>query len=417
MTALAAGQSAADGDAWVWGKFSFSERFRLETSDNTAGLSAANGAAADYTRIRTCVGFQYFPGQKWEGMIKFTNEFRHYFVPETTPFKLDEVIFDQLYVKAKEAFDLPLAITVGRQNLSLGEGFVIWEGDPLDGSRSMYFNAVRADYALSPNHSLTIFYAYQPPTDNLLPIINDQKKALNDQIEVGMGAYYTGIFDSLNLQGYIIRKENHATSAKRGSIIHTVGLRLHRPLMPHLSATAEIAYQSGTTSINDRRAGGGYGYVEYKTGLTKWYPQTLTIGSLYLDGDNPATVTNEGWEPLFGRWPKWSDSYVYLLVKETGIAYWTNLASIFGRLGFQITPTVKLGVDYHHLMAPHSPAALTSLYGNGRTRGDLVISKVSYQLSKAVSGHLLWEYFKPGNYYAAKADSYDWFRMEFLLNY
>jgi hypothetical protein len=74
-------------------------------------------------------------------------------------------------------------------------------------------------------------------------------------------------------------------------------------------------------------------------------------------------------------------------------------------------------LDYHHLMAPHSPAAPTPLYGSGKTRGDLVISKVSYQLSKAVSGHLLWEYLKPGSYYAPGADSYDWFRMEFLLSF
>jgi hypothetical protein len=256
VAGLAVGQNSPSTTAPQKYKFSFSERFRLETSDNTAGLSAANGVAADYTRTRSCIMLQWYPSPHWEGAIKFTNEFRHYFVPEGTPFKLDEVIFDQLYVKAKEAFDLPLSITVGRQNISLGEGFVIWEGDPLDGSRSMYFNAVRADYAFSPNHSLTIFYAYQPPTDNLLPIINDQKKALNDQIEVGMGAYYTGIFDSLNIQWYIIRKENHATFAKPGSKTHTVGLRLHRPLMPHLTATAEMAYQFGTTSKNDRRAGG-----------------------------------------------------------------------------------------------------------------------------------------------------------------
>jgi len=59
-----------------------------------------------------------------------------------------EVFFDYLHLQWNSAFGLPLTLTVGRQDLMLGEGLVVWDGGPLDGSRSAYFNAVRGDWAL-----------------------------------------------------------------------------------------------------------------------------------------------------------------------------------------------------------------------------------------------------------------------------
>jgi hypothetical protein len=399
-------------------KLSLTERFRLETYDNTAGLSAEARAGADYTRTRSCAQILYYPGKKWEGAVKLTNEFRHYFVPETTPFCLDELIVDQLYIKWKQIGRTGLGITLGRQNMTFGEGFVIMDGGPLDGSRSSYFNAVRADYALTPSHSLSCFYAYQPEKDNLLPIIHDMHKAMVDQPEAMMGIYFTGSSDSVNnVQGYVIRKDNRRTSVLPAAHIHAIGGRIQSRVTGRFTLTAEGAGQFGTSGESSLAAFGGYMYGEYRTEMPRCWPQTLTIGAIYLSGDNPSTSKIEGWNPLYGRWPKWSDSYIYLLRKESGIAYWTNLSAVYGRLGFQISPTVKAGLDYYHLMAPKAPPLSAGLYGWSHTRGDLVIGKVSYQITKVVSGHVLWEFFDPSNYYFAGADTYDWFRMEFMLSY
>lgn len=106
IAAIGVGDSTGNAAIPKKYKLILSERFRLETSDNTGGLSASSGSGSGYTRTKTSIMAQFYPHPHWEGAIKFTNEFRHYFVPETTPFRLDEVIFDQLYVNAKEVFDL-----------------------------------------------------------------------------------------------------------------------------------------------------------------------------------------------------------------------------------------------------------------------------------------------------------------------
>jgi hypothetical protein len=138
---------------------------------------------------------------------------------------------------------------------------------------------------------------------------------------------------------------------------------------------------------------------------------------IYLSGDCPRTKTIESWDPLFGRWPKWSDSYIYVLTKEVSVAYWTNLLSVFGRVQYDLSKAVRLTLDFHHLRSPQKPPSTTPFPGGkGKTRGDLYIGKLVYQLSASTSGHIIWEYLDPGSYYFPEADDYGWFRIEFVHN-
>ncbi|MFH2036376.1 MAG: hypothetical protein ABIJ45_08235, partial [Candidatus Zixiibacteriota bacterium] len=111
-------------------KLSFSERFRFLSWDNAISLNDDADAGQAFTRHRTSVGAQWFFHRDFEFGIKFTNEFRHYFVPSTKKSTLNEVIFDQLYIKWKNRWLLPGTLTVGRQNIILGEGFVVMDGSP-----------------------------------------------------------------------------------------------------------------------------------------------------------------------------------------------------------------------------------------------------------------------------------------------
>ena len=122
---------------------SISERTRLVTWDNSISLADSALASRSFTRHRTSVMGQYYPVKNIEIALKLTNEFRHYFDPENTEFTFNETVFDQFYVKYINAFKLPLDLTVGRQNIILGEGFIMLDGNPLDGSRTIYFNAVK----------------------------------------------------------------------------------------------------------------------------------------------------------------------------------------------------------------------------------------------------------------------------------
>ena len=54
--------------------------------------------------------------------------------------------------------------------------------------------------------------------------------------------------------------------------------------------------------------------------------------------------------------------------------------------------------------------------GLGKHRGELRIARLNFQLSPAVSGHLMWENFNPGSFYFADADPANWVRIEFMIN-
>jgi hypothetical protein len=403
-------------------KLSFSERFRFLSWDNAISLDDNAHAARSFTRHRTSLGGHWLPGEYLELTLKLTDEFRYYFIPEGTEFDLDEIFIDWLYIKWRhEKGALPGTLTFGRQNIILGEGFLVMDGHPLDGSRGIYFNAVRYDWDIKPDHRLTAFYSYMPSVDDWLPIIHDREQKLVEQDEEGFGFYYAGKYRKFDLQAYYLRKnvKEAGRFASVPSNIDALGGRLHLPLAPNLAYTVEGAYQFGKYGSLDRSAVGGYMYFTYQTGFKKlreYLPREITLGTIYLSGDSPGDDTWGGWDPMFARWPKWSESYIYTQIKEDAVAFWTNLTSLYGQLHFQFTDDVSFDFDYHHLMAPEKPpAGSTFPGGDGKTRGNLVINKLTYHFDKHWSGHILWEFFTPGDYYFDGADGYGWLRTEFML--
>jgi len=397
-------------------KLGFSERFRMVSWDNTISLSDTAGGGSSFTRHRTSILGQWLPHPRVEVALGLTNEFRYYFVPEEREFNLDEVIVDQAYVKWRSSRVLPGVLTLGRQNIILGEGFVVMEGHPLDGSRSIYFNAVRFDWTPNEASRLVLFYTYQPEQDDALAIVNDRDLPLIEQPEEGIGAYFVTKTGRTDLHAYVIRKNARATDARPDeSHINTFGGRAAATVTGGLRLTCEAAYQFGDYGENDRTAFGGYGYLRYGTSWPAFLPQWLTAGVILLSGDDPETADIEGWDPLFSRWPKWSESYIYTQLRENGVAYWTNLLSLYSRAEFRFSEVMRLGLDYHHLMAPEDPVAVGALFeGTGKTRGELLIGKLSFRVNEHVTGHVLWEGFIPGNYYAGGADGYSWTRFEMM---
>ncbi|MBM3297422.1 MAG: hypothetical protein FJY83_07455, partial [Candidatus Aminicenantes bacterium] len=172
--------------------FIFSERIRQESWDNVLSLDESKADSAAYVRFRTSVGLRWIPSSALEFNVRLTNENRYYLAPKTDArlgvnYGLNEVFFDWLFVKWSRPGGLPLALTAGRQDIMLGEGFVIFDGGPLDGSRSAYFNGLRLDFSPSPRSLLTAFFVRQHRTDRLLPRLNDAGQRLVEQDEEGFG--------------------------------------------------------------------------------------------------------------------------------------------------------------------------------------------------------------------------------------
>jgi hypothetical protein len=398
-------------------KIGYSERFRFVGWDNSISLDEDRPDANTFTRHRTSLSLTWRPNADIELGVKLTNEFRVYLAPKHRDFEIHEIVFDQLYLKWKNIGKLPLTLTLGRQNIILGEGFLVIEGYPLDGSRTIYFNAVRADYQFDKAHKLTAFFTYQPETDNILPVINDQDVPLVEQPMRGFGLYYTGMFKKSRLEAYFIRKCKLGTDTRPiESKIHALGARLSVPLANRLSLTAEAARQFGTRGDHRRAALGGYFHLDYKLAEAVPLLKMFTLGGIYLSGDDPATDKVEGWDPLFSRWPKWSESYIYTLIKENGVGYWSNLSSLYVALTMDLTKNVDLKMTYHRLGAMEE-AASGFPGGTGKTRGGLLIARMNMKVNKHTTAHFVWENFKPGDFYFTGADAANWLRFEVMFRF
>jgi hypothetical protein len=402
--------------------FYFWERVRQESWDNATSLDDSDAGSSAYMRLRTSLGARWLNGRSWELHLRLTNENRLYLAPKSDPrlkedFDLHELFVDQLSVRWKNPGRLPLTVTLGRQDLMLGEGFLVMDGGPLDGSRSAYFNGLRLDYAPNTRNNLTFFFVRQSRTDTLLPVVNDKEQAMVEQEEQGIGLYFTGKMKETELEAYLFRKDAYAFGLLPGGALHVAGGRIVHPFNQKLSLTAEAALELGTLGRERRSGLGGYFHLDHKSGWGFPLPALLTLGGVYLSGDDPDTPRHEGWDPAFSRWPKWSDSLIYLMARETRVADWTNFVSIYGQLMFEPLEKTKLSLAWHHLRAAEKTPANAVLSGTGRGRGDLLVMKITYEIGRNLAGRLIWEHFRPGDFYRAGADPYHWVQFELFFRF
>jgi hypothetical protein len=398
-------------------KLIFVERFRFEAWDNAVSLDDTAGDGVAYTRNRTTLGLNWRAAKNLEILGKVTNEFRVFLAPKDRAFNWHELFFDNLYIKWTIPGRLPFTITAGRQDINLGEGFVIADGTPGDGSRSYYFNALRVDADIHKNHKLTFFLHTQETTDRYLPVINGRAQALTEQPERALALYYTGSFGKTKLDAYAIRKTTDETKLwPVAGRTDTFGARAQVPIIRPLLLMAEGAFQTGTYGSAGRSAFGGIAHLDCTPEWKVPYIKTLTLGGIYLSGDDPATAGMEGWDPIFSRWPKWSESYIYTLTRESRPSYWSNLTSLYGSMALDFGGRTDGLLTLQRMGAVHAqPGVFPG--GSGLGRGTLLKGRLNYKISKFLTGRVIWEHFIPGSFYFPGAASYNWLQFEMIFRY
>ncbi len=412
--------------------FGFSERIRLVGWDNSVHLGdpAVNEPEQFFSRCRTSISLLWKISSSISFSSKVTNEFRKYFRPADTEFNLNEIFIDQLYLSLENKALLPGLLSIGRQNIILGEGFIILDGSPLDGSRSIYFNSIRYDWSISKNQVLSLFYIYAPITDDILPTINSDnidtkfksgsKFKLTEQSSRAAGLYFSSKKKILKFDLYFVYKNASQTKDLPMLKLNTIGGRVKTRLIKNVFITSELALQFGEKDNFKKHGIGGYTYFDIKTNSTSAIiPNNICIGSFYLSGDDPESIDDQGWDPLYSRWPKWSESYIYTLIREKKgkVAEWNNIHSFYIKTSFSFIKKTSATFSYHRLGAFQNSDSPLTKAGTGLFRGNLFICKFIYRITNNISGHLLWEHFSPGNFYFREAKSYNWIRFETLFSF
>jgi len=411
-------EETAERPAWDWG---FRFRAREAYISDPFDLDSDRADDRHYFRFRSQLWGAYTPNEWWKAHAMLNNETRYWAKPKDGPsgegFKFDEVIFESLYLQGSRLNYSPFGFKVGRQNLFYGDGFICWDGGPLDGSRTAYFNAVLLQGEWE-KRSLDIHFISNPQQDEYLPVMNDRDKYLIEWDETGAGLYFTeNSFDNRKVEIYYFYKnEDDPDGVFPESDIHTVGARATGRSWDAFDFGLEMASQIGDRGDQSRIAWAMNFFARYD--LIRKIRIKPGLGGFAYSGDNPDTEDYEGWDPVYARWPKWSELYIYTLVNERGVAFWENMAAGFVNLDFQAHPNVSIDWDYYFMWAfepPPDPSR--DVFGDGSFRGMLSTLRVKWNWTRYLSGHFLWEALMPGDFYAEGSDYSHFLRAEVFFRY
>jgi len=353
--------------------------------------------------------------------------------------------FDVLNVKWAKAFSQPLTVTIGRQDIMLGDFYDWWlvmDGTPGDGSWTTYFDSVRfTSEAKDIKTKFDVIYINQKavPDEWLQTAGRATSYPVTDQNEEGAILYVSNkSIQNTQVDGYFVYKsDKRATFMVAGvpktpgdnADIGTIGGKITGTPNANWQYSLEGAYQfgskydriSGVFARRDISAYGGKGKITYL--LKDDMNNQFILSGEVLSGDDPKTTgKDEMFDVLWGRWPRWSELYIYSYINETSgkIAQMNNL----GRLGYTWTlaPTKRTNVSltYNALYAlqatPTRTVAPTLFSNSGHFRGHYVQAILKYQFNKYTSGHLWGEWIKQGDFYTSR-DVLTFFRAEIMFTF
>jgi hypothetical protein len=421
-------------------------RLRNEYFDNAITLDErAKRHEQDYFRFRGRVWASVAPLTNLNINARLTAEPREFMEPafcsthaNGSGMEWRYGVFDALNVKWTDAFDQPLTLTAGRQDVMFGEPLNWWlvaDGTPYDGSWTMFFDSLRATYeAKEVQTKLDLVYIYQNalpdswiPTlgrssKNVAPGLGPKPYYLTEQDEQGVILYASNkSLKNTQVDGYFIYKRDnrvHTDIIPNGdnANIYTVGGKVSGAPEEHWLYSAEGAYQFGNKQdptvaapyVVSQSAWRDLSAFGVNANLTYDFKDTLkdraSLAFEYLSGDDPKTRgTDEMFDVLWGRWPRFSELYIYSYVNENSgkIAQLNNLMRIGPTWSLTPVRNTTFSATYNALFAPESVptrrsgAAAGEFSNDGHFRGHFVQTVLKHQFSKHVSGHLwgecLWE--------------------------
>lgn len=426
---------------WLnWGadlrlRHEYMENPYLRTSDPPGDL-------VNYHRYRARLWSSVAPfGPNFDINTRLAWEGRYWFEPASKgDWDPSSVFVDNANVRFRLGTNgnVPSTLSVGRQDIMLGDGWLVFDGTPLDGSRTIYFDAARLtmDFKQVKTTADVIVIQQYADVDTWLPPIDisaNEALAHTEQDETAVILY--GSNKSLKghtIEPYVIYKhaDPYLANGDDADVV-TLGTRVVRDLTQHWQVKVEGAYQFGErdnpvlfpTSDGDLSAFGATARLTHMI-RDAWNTQVY-VGYEFLSGDDPDTSGNEQFDPLWGRWPQWSDLYVYTVAGENRIGEISNLHRL--NVGAQTSPVRQLALiaNYDALFADEDARPGRAGYGSGNFRGHLVTGAARFKWNRFAATNLVAEYFVPGDFYSDDAGgSYEsrdqaaaFFRAELVLTF
>jgi len=448
-----------------WFSWGGDMRVRNEYFNNALSLGSGPSSGPfgpvheqDYFRFRGRVWASFFPTNDLTLNFRLAAEPREFLRDSTMDTYFDRSgmqwrygIIDTLNVQWKHPLDLPATVTVGRQDINLGDNWLFGDGTPEDGSFTSFLDSARVTVDLKEQHTTidAIGIVQYGRPDAWLPTIgpsttqggNPNAYLLTDQNEKGAVLYIANkSLPAANLDGFFIYKHDSALNDAPASIfsdnadIFTVGGRVSGLLEEHWNYSAEGAYQFGRKQyqyniipapaaadgrFHDIDAFGVNSKISYL--FKDEMNDQLSMVFEFLSGDNPKTGNDEMFDVLWGRWPQWSEMYnIYSYVNETRVGQTANLIRFGPTWSVDPIKDMNFSLSYNALFAdqdvPTQATLPTAFTGTGDFRGHYLQAVLKYRFTKHLTGHLWSEFLFPGNFYTSRS-MMDFLRAEIMYTF
>ena len=396
-------------------------RFRNEyvgnrTLNENGTSRGTSGKYTDYQRIRLRWWTTVTPVKDVDLYVRFESEPRHNSEPEGTPtWNREQAWIDSANLKLTNFLGSPLTMTLGRQDIMLGEGWLVGDGTPADGTRTYFFDAARFSYELKEvSTTADLIYLVQNHRGNaMLPPLLSYQQNVTEQDERGLILWVTNkSVKNTEINGYYIYKDERRVKGVANSdrgYINTFGGRIKGDIDSHWQYRAEGAHQFGEKNEKHLRAFGMNSQLAYL--FKDPMKNQLRLFYEYESGDDPHSAgTDEGFDPLWGRWPRWTEFWTIFVVPGTGegvIGEFTNLHRFGPGWTFAPTDRIECTLDYNFLFAATDSMAHAgprgtrpAAFGDGSFRGQLINFIVGANLTRHLKARLVNGVFFPGNFYS-----------------
>ncbi len=416
------------------GDFRFREHYGYDWTTFNGEAKDAKGNDATrihWERYRTRLWDKFKLDEDTSINTRFTWEFQQWDEPAAKMQRtdLDEIIMDNFNLSMKHFLGLSATAVIGRQDITnLGQGWLVMDGTPIDGSRTFYFDAARVTFDLAEKTKLdTIYICNMPKSDWWLKPINDRNKIVTQEEEQGAILYLTDKSnEKMQVEGYFMFKNNNPVDGLARNLtseaaleqcskkaeIYTFGGALSGPVFnDNWNYRVEGAVQTGrsaspcvnVTPYNETErllAFGEKSTLEYS--FKDDLDNKVHVTYEYLSGDDPGTKRVESFNPLWGQWPQWSELLQGPYVNGMEDKLTSNLHRLDFGHKFKPNKEWEILTDWNLLWADENtfksiPAKFSD---DGNFRGNLLTCWARYNFSKNLSGNLVGEYMMPGHYYA-----------------
>ena len=417
-------------------------RIRQELMDNIPGLPnggvlmpQARGKFTNHMRFRPRVWGEMKGTTEnwgaWRLYTRLTDEFRWCPEPYKNTYTFpDEVILDNLFLEGKGLFDDFLDVVVGRQDIYglYGLDHIFVDGTPGDGSRTVYADMIRTCLHVTETSKLDLFAIYDFDdsdirwgTDrgkhrSLSGLAGNAEPEMDDW---GFGAIWgSEITKALPYQIFAMQK--NTDRFYRGDVKHPrtqrelIGAKLMPQLNEEWSLQLEGMGQVGANGCGDMLSGwSAYSGVNWKSATPSQFRPFGSLGYHFMSGDDDAAEEDGGhsaWDPMWARGV--NDSELFLYGTHYGAAWWSNMHYVKLSAGLDLGKRHRVAANCGPLFA----AAQDGMGGgDGLFKGFLSQARYDFPIWLAdsekgerfeVFGHLLAEFFNPGDYYETEKPAF-----------